>query len=25
MLLGPESWFVPGMGCFAAAHACYIA
>jgi len=24
-LLGPESWFVPGMGCFAAAHACYIA
>ena len=24
-LLGPESWFIPGMGCFAAAHACYIA
>jgi uncharacterized membrane protein YhhN len=24
-LLGPESWFVPGMGAFAAAHACYIA
>ena len=23
-LLGPESWFVPGMGAFAAAHACYI-
>jgi len=24
-LLGPESWFVPGMGAFAAAHACYMA
>jgi uncharacterized membrane protein YhhN len=24
-LLGSESWFVPGMGAFAAAHACYIA
>lgn len=24
-LLGPESWFVPGMGAFGAAHACYIA
>jgi uncharacterized membrane protein YhhN len=24
-LLGAESWFVPGMGAFAAAHACYIA
>jgi len=24
-LRGPESWFVPGMGAFAAAHACYIA
>ena len=24
-LLGPDSWFIPGMGCFAAAHACYIA
>ena len=24
-LLGPERWFVPGMGAFAAAHACYIA
>jgi uncharacterized membrane protein YhhN len=24
-LLGTESWFVPGMGAFAAAHACYIA
>jgi uncharacterized membrane protein YhhN len=23
-LLGSESWFVPGMGAFAAAHACYI-
>jgi len=23
-LLGTESWFVPGMGAFAAAHACYI-
>jgi uncharacterized membrane protein YhhN len=23
-LLGPDSWFVPGMGAFAAAHACYI-
>ena len=23
-LLGPEGWFVPGMGAFAAAHACYI-
>ena len=23
-LLGPESWFVPGMGAFAAAHACYL-
>jgi uncharacterized membrane protein YhhN len=23
-LLGPETWFVPGMGAFAAAHACYI-
>ncbi|HEY0937331.1 MAG TPA: lysoplasmalogenase [Trebonia sp.] len=23
-LLGPESWFVPGMGAFAAAHVCYI-
>jgi uncharacterized membrane protein YhhN len=23
-LLGPESWFVPGMGAFAAAHACYV-
>ena len=23
-LLGPGSWFVPGMGAFAAAHACYI-
>jgi uncharacterized membrane protein YhhN len=23
-LLGPERWFVPGMGAFAAAHACYI-
>jgi uncharacterized membrane protein YhhN len=23
-LLGAESWFVPGMGAFAAAHACYI-
>jgi uncharacterized membrane protein YhhN len=23
-LLGQESWFVPGMGAFAAAHACYI-
>lgn len=23
-LLSPESWFVPGMGAFAAAHACYI-
>src|SRR5579862_5710894 len=23
-LLGGESWFVPGMGAFAAAHACYI-
>jgi uncharacterized membrane protein YhhN len=24
-LLGTEGWFVPGMGAFAAAHACYIA
>ena len=24
-LLGSESWFVPGMGAFAAAHGCYIA
>jgi uncharacterized membrane protein YhhN len=24
-LLGSDSWFVPGMGAFAAAHACYIA
>ena len=24
-LLGPESWVLPGMGFFAAAHACYIA
>jgi len=24
-LLGPQRWFIPGMGCFAAAHACYIA
>ncbi|HEY6788288.1 MAG TPA: lysoplasmalogenase [Trebonia sp.] len=24
-LLGSESWFVPGMAAFAAAHACYIA
>jgi uncharacterized membrane protein YhhN len=24
-LLGPDSWFLPGMGAFAAAHACYIA
>lgn len=24
-LLGPDRWFVPGMGCFAAAHSCYIA
>jgi len=24
-LLGSEAWFVPGMGAFAAAHACYIA
>jgi uncharacterized membrane protein YhhN len=24
-LLGPPSWLVPGMGAFAAAHACYIA
>jgi uncharacterized membrane protein YhhN len=24
-LLGPDSWFLPGMGFFAAAHACYIA
>jgi uncharacterized membrane protein YhhN len=24
-LLGPEGWLVPGMGAFAAAHACYIA
>jgi uncharacterized membrane protein YhhN len=24
-LLGSETWFIPGMGCFAAAHACYIA
>jgi uncharacterized membrane protein YhhN len=23
-LLGTEGWFVPGMGAFAAAHACYI-
>ena len=23
-LLGPERWFVPGMGAFAAAHACYL-
>jgi uncharacterized membrane protein YhhN len=23
-LLGPESWLVPGMGAFAAAHSCYI-
>jgi uncharacterized membrane protein YhhN len=23
-LLGTESWFIPGMGAFAAAHACYI-
>jgi uncharacterized membrane protein YhhN len=23
-LLAPESWFLPGMGAFAAAHACYI-
>jgi uncharacterized membrane protein YhhN len=23
-LLGSESWFVPGLGAFAAAHACYI-
>src|SRR5580700_12329568 len=23
-LLGAENWFVPGMGAFAAAHACYI-
>lgn len=23
-LLGQESWFVPGMGAFAAAHACYV-
>jgi uncharacterized membrane protein YhhN len=23
-LLGPDGWFVPGMGAFAAAHACYI-
>ena len=23
-LLGTEDWFVPGMGAFAAAHACYI-
>jgi len=23
-LLGPDSWFVPGMGAFAAAHGCYI-
>jgi uncharacterized membrane protein YhhN len=23
-LLGPQAWFVPGMGAFAAAHACYI-
>jgi uncharacterized membrane protein YhhN len=23
-LLGAESWFMPGMGAFAAAHACYI-
>jgi uncharacterized membrane protein YhhN len=23
-LLGSESWFVPGMGAFAAAHACYV-
>jgi uncharacterized membrane protein YhhN len=23
-LLGPAGWFVPGMGAFAAAHACYI-
>jgi len=25
MLPGPESWFIPGMGCFAAARACCIA
>jgi uncharacterized membrane protein YhhN len=24
MLLGSQSWFLPGMGAFAAAHACYI-
>jgi uncharacterized membrane protein YhhN len=24
-LLGSERWFIPGMGAFAAAHACYIA
>ena len=23
-LLGPDGWFVPGMGAFAAAHACYV-
>ena len=23
-LLGPDSWFLPGMGAFAAAHVCYI-
>lgn len=23
-LLGPQGWFVPGMGAFGAAHACYI-
>ena len=23
-LAGPDAWFVPGMGAFAAAHACYI-